>query len=203
MNEAISLGWDCGPAIYGVTNNLRTKKENGYQTCPFDKMITNYKGMIQCIKDDFKFFCDPDYLKVITVKDQYYHLNFPVNSTIIVNTKYKFILNHESSGHADLWKKEKWAKGQFHFEQDNFFEFIQRYKRRIENFQNYLNGNYEIKFIISKINNTPENNVELENIIKEKYPNLKFTLILLEEERVEIFNEGIYFTSTIQDSDIV
>jgi hypothetical protein len=141
---AISLGWDCGPAIHGVDNNLRERKENGYKTCPFDKMITNYEGIIKCIDDDFLYFCDPNYLKVMTIKDKYNYLNFPLNTTIIVNTKYNFIFNHESSGHGDLWQAEKWPKGQFHFEMDNFNEFIIRYKRRIENLREYLNGNYYI-----------------------------------------------------------
>jgi hypothetical protein len=52
-----------------------------------------------------------------------------------------------------------------------------------------LNGDYYISFIISKLNNTHENNIELENIIKEKYPNLKFDFVLIEENRIDYFNE--------------
>jgi hypothetical protein len=55
---AISLGWNCNSAIYGVENSIRKTKKEGYLTCPFDEMVTNYKGIIECIKDDFEFLCD-------------------------------------------------------------------------------------------------------------------------------------------------
>lgn len=38
----ISLGWNCDAAGYAVKNKLRETKNNGYKTCPFDIMITNY-----------------------------------------------------------------------------------------------------------------------------------------------------------------
>ena len=51
--EGISLGQNCHSAIVGVSMGLRKTKQNGYKTCPFDEMVTNYKGIIECIKDDF------------------------------------------------------------------------------------------------------------------------------------------------------
>jgi hypothetical protein len=37
MNKtSISLGWDCGPSLYGADNGLRVLKKDGYKTCPFD-----------------------------------------------------------------------------------------------------------------------------------------------------------------------
>ena len=197
MQTAISLGWDCGSAMYGVINNLRTKKEHGYKTCPFDLMISNYNGILECIKDDFKYFCSPEYLKVVTIKDKYYKLNLPLGSTIIVNTKYNFIMNHESSGHGNLYLVEKWEKGRFHFEMNNFEEFIKRYEKRINNFRYYMNNGYEVTFINTKLNNIYENNIELENIIKNKYPNTKVKFELIEETRAEIFNEAIHFMNQI------
>lgn len=199
MKTAISLGWDCEPAIWGVVNNLRGNKADGYKTCPFDRMITNYNGMVECINDDFKYLCDPEYLKVITGKDIYCHLNFPVGTTLLINTKYNFIFNHESSGHGDLWQSEKWPKGKFHFEMNNFEEFIIRYSRRVENFKYYLNNFEEITLITSKVDNTHENNSELENAIKKKYSKPKINFILKEEERKEIFNEGLHVMNEIKE----
>jgi hypothetical protein len=197
MKTAISLGWDCAPAGYGIENNLRKTKADGYKTCPFDMMITNYNGIIDCINDNFKYFCSPEYLKVITIKDEYYYLNLPLGSTILVNTKYNFVMNHESSGHGDLYKVNAWPKGKFHFEMNNFEEFIKRYEKRIYNFRYYLDNDYEVTFIISKINNTPENNIDLENTIKNKYPNSKVKFELIEETRQEIFYEGLDFMMKI------
>ena len=65
--EGISLGWNCDSASVGVSTGLRKTKQNGYKTCPFDEMITNYKGIIECIKDDFEFLCDIKYLKLIKI----------------------------------------------------------------------------------------------------------------------------------------
>lgn len=197
MKVAISLGWDCGPAIYSVENCLRLRKSQGYRTCPFDMMVSNYNGIIDCINDDFKYLCSPEYFKVITVTDKYNYLNFPINSTIIVNTKYKFILNHESSGHGDLYLSEGWEKGKYHFEMNNFEELIKRYNRRIDNFRYYMTNDFEVTFAISKVNNANETNKELENTIRNNYPNTKINFLLLEEEKKEIFFEGIYFTEQI------
>jgi len=197
MKTAISLGWDCGPSVYSVENGLRVKKEQGYKTCPFDWMITNYNGIIECIKDDFKFLCDPEYLKVITITDKYNYLNFPINSTVIVNTKYKFIMNHESSGHGNLFKDEGWPKGKYHFEMNNFEELIIRYTNRIKNFKYYMENEYEVTFVISKVNNTIETNKELDKIVREKYPNTKIDFLLIEEERKEIFMESIFLAKQI------
>jgi hypothetical protein len=188
MKTAISLGWDCGSAIVGVQQHLRDIKLNGYLTCPFDMMISNYEGVVQCIKDDFKDFCNTDYLKVITITDKMLYLNFPINSTILVNTKYNFIFNHESSGHGELWKSEGWSKGQFHFEMDNFNEFIKRYEKRICNFKYYMN-NYNITFIMSRGNDDFKNISELEKIIKEKYPSTTLDFIINYDDRGH-FNEG-------------
>lgn len=57
---------------------------------------------------------------------------------------------------------------------DNFKLFIERYSKRISNFKEYLNGNYEVCFIHS---DPFHSSVELCNIIKQKYPNLIFKII--------------------------
>ena len=63
-SEGISLGWNCSAAQEGLVLNLRKNKNHGYNTCPFDMMITNYIGLCKCIEDDFKYFCDPNYLEL-------------------------------------------------------------------------------------------------------------------------------------------
>jgi hypothetical protein len=57
MNKiGISLGMKCDSAVWGVENNIRSTKANGYKTCPFDEIISNLPGIIQCLRDDFKYF---------------------------------------------------------------------------------------------------------------------------------------------------
>lgn len=38
----ISLGNICFSAVWAVQNGLRKTKAEGYKTCPFDLMISNY-----------------------------------------------------------------------------------------------------------------------------------------------------------------
>lgn len=126
------------------------KKNEGYLTCPFDIMVTNYNGLIECIKDDFDPLCQDEYIKLYKVSKDSKWFNFSGNGDyVIYNNKYNFIFNHESPGHADLHIAENWENGINHFVINNFENFKKRYKKRIENIKYYLNSNkYIINFII-------------------------------------------------------
>jgi hypothetical protein len=170
MNSiGISLGDICYSAEWAVQNKYRKRKEQGYNTCPFDLMVSNYKGVVKCIEEDFKNFCDIDYL---TLK----------KNNIIYNTYYNFDFNHESPYHADLYLTEKWPEGANHFVNNNFKHFIERYNNRIQSFRNYLNDpNNKIVFIIKFSYKPCENNdlVELKKALSEKYPKLKYEIKIL------------------------
>jgi hypothetical protein len=164
----ISLGNVCKSAIWAVNNNYRKTREQGYKTCVFDLMISNYKGIIKCILDDFNFFCDPNYLVL--------------NNDGIFNTYYNFGFNHESPDHADLYLKEHWPEGKNHFINNNYRHFINRYTCRINNFKNYLNdcNNYIVFVIEFSYDKNPNNDcIELRNALKIKYPNLKYEIIII------------------------
>ena len=196
MNStAISLGWNCDSAARGVERGLRTIKKHGYQTCPFDRMNTNYLGIIDCIKDDFKYFCDPQYLHIFTIEHDYPYSGFKKGSRLIVNTKYNFIFNHESP-YGNSYINEHWENGIEHFVLNNFKEFIERYNKRIQNFRNYVcDPNTYIHFIILKIdasfyvNNLEHANRELEIVLNAKYPNLKYDFVSIDETEHKLFNE--------------
>ena len=166
----ISLGMKCDSAVWGVTNGIRDTKENGYKTCPFDEMLTNYPGLIECLKDDFKYFCDPSYLILLDT----------INGPFIYNKKYRFVFNHESPGHADLYITQKWPEGKNHFINNNYLHFINRYKQRIQNFRNYLkNPNNYISFILQRYNTYQINLSELRDVLKIHYPNLRYYIHIL------------------------
>lgn len=143
---SISLGWNCSSASEGVACGYRKTKAQGYKTCPFDEMNTNYDGIVRCIQDNFEGFCDPQYLALRTFPSTcpYYP-----NETLIVNTKYGFIFNHESPGHADLYKTQAWSGGINHFVENNFEHFRERYTRRIRNFYEYVRSGETIRFLIT------------------------------------------------------
>jgi hypothetical protein len=170
-NSGISLGWNCKPAQYGVEHSIRNRKNNGYMTCPFDKMVSNYIGLVECINDDFKYFVDPEYLILKQLP----------NEKVVFNTKYKFWFNHESPEHANLYIKEKWKNGKNHFIENNYKYFIERYQNRINNFRNYLtNPKNNILFILNRYStHTLTDIAELNMVIKYKYPQLKYSFKLL------------------------
>jgi hypothetical protein len=171
MNSVgISLGNVCYSAEWAVQNKFRKRKEDGYNTCPFDLMVSNYKGIVKCIKEDFKNFCDTKHLLL--------------KNNIILNTYYNFGFNHESPYHADLYIHENWPEGANHFINNNYLHFIERYNNRIQSFRNYLNDSKNIIIFIICFNNEPypdDDLLELENALLEKYPKLKFELKIIKQ----------------------
>jgi esterase/lipase len=172
MNKiGISLGWNCNGAIYGVQTGIRKKKEEGYLTCPFDEMVTNLSGIIKCFEEDFINFYNPDYLDLVEYK----------GDNLIRNKYYNFIYNHESPGHANLYITQNWKGGINHYINNNYEQFKNRYKRRIDNLLNYLNNteNYII-FILHGYTSENKNIQKLNNVLQNKFPNLKYEFFILE-----------------------
>jgi hypothetical protein len=79
------------------------------------------------------------------------HIYYP-GETLIYNTRYNFIFNHESPGHANLYVTQAWSGGVNHYVDNNFEQFIERYTRRIENFRHYLAGFESVSFLIATLN---------------------------------------------------
>lgn len=179
----ISLGWNCSSATFGTQSGLRKKKGEGYNTCPFDIMNSNFEGIIKCITEDFENFLNPQYFKLIRMSsDAPYH----TNEVLLLNTYYGFIFNHESPGHANLHITENWSGGANHFIDNNFEKFVERYAARIQNFRNYLNSGEEIIFISTRMSN---DYAELETAIRSKYPSLVFRIHHIQETGEHKFNE--------------
>ena len=171
MNSiAISIGWNCDPAIIGVEKGWRASRDDGYRTCPFDLMLSNYAGLIQCLRDDFACFTDRQYLKIINISED---ALCNAGERLIFNTKYRFIFNHESPDQAGLYEKEEWEGGKMHFIENGFERFIERYERRIQNFRDYLSSGAHILFLTNQPN---DDKSELERCLHEVYPDLKFTI---------------------------
>jgi hypothetical protein len=185
--EGISLGWNCDSAIIGVSTGLRKTKQDGYKTCPFDEMITNYKGVIDCINDNFEYLCDKKYVELIKIPKESKWLNTNGDGDIMIyHKKYKFIFNHESPGHANLFDSQKWTKGINHYIINEYEEFINRYKRRIANIKELLNSGKNITFILTRPITDTCHISELSDVIRHKYPFLTFKFVLLD------FDKNIY-----------
>jgi hypothetical protein len=170
----ISLGWNCHSAVWATDNGIRSRKSDGYKTCPFDIIVTNYVGIVNCLLDDFKFMCDDTFLEVRPGKSD--------NEVLIFNTKYNFIFNHESPGHADLYLKENWLEGKFHFTVDNFRNLKERYNRRIDNFRRYVsNPLNRVTFIMTSWDKTDI--TDLQYAIQKMYPTLRYDIKMLNDPK--------------------
>lgn len=184
---AVSLGWNCGPAMTSNRLGIRDSKANGYNTCPFDLCVSNFDGMVDCLEDDFKYFCDPKELRIIKMKPDCKYFNTHGDGDyIIFNQKYKFTFNHESPGHTDMYLQENWPGGITHYIDNDFEHFCIRYNNRIQNFRNYLKDpNNIIVFCISYTPEIKNDYDRLRRVLNMKYPGLKYEVQLYEHEHPE------------------
>jgi hypothetical protein len=170
----ISLGWNCSPAI-NRANNYGYNKSNGYLTCPFDLVVTPYDGLCNCILDNF------DRSKFFNLRVEY----DPINKQDCILNEYDMWFNHESE---QLYNNDKveWHPGKWG--ENNFKLFKERYERRIENFNNYINKN-NVLFIIE---NPHENINKIMNIIKITYPSLNFKILHTKSTKESYFNQHLH-----------
>lgn len=131
--------------------------------------------------DDFEYLCDTKYLELIKVPKESKILNTNGDGDIIIyNKKYNFLFNHESPGHANLFIHQKWEKGIDHYILNDYEEFINRYKRRIQNIKELLNSDKKIIFILHRPNTELCDISKLNEAILYKYPSLKFDFVIFD-----------------------
>ena len=173
---AISLGWNCDSAVKGVQLGLRKRRVEGYKTCPFDAMISNYNGVVQCILDDFKHFTNPQFLTRVPAPDN-------PTENYVFNSYYNFYFNHETPGHANLYLEEKWSGGINHFVDNNWKMFIERYQQRITHFKQYLDTpDVTIIFILT---GCPGPYTELQQALAIKYPHLDYMILFQPNDKIK------------------
>lgn len=184
----ISLGWNCSSAVYEVENKIRQTKIDGYLTCPFDELVSNLPGILLCIKNDFNNFVNEEYLELVQNTDEIklLNINFNHDGLVFRHKEYKFIFNHE--GPSELHLKEKWPGGINHFIDNNYLKFKERYQQRINNFKNYLNDKNNYIIFIIKYAMDDNNTINFHNVIREKYPDLKYECCFLKNNVNDLLN---------------
>lgn len=131
MNKVvISLGWNCEPAEIRWEFFNRTRM-NGYLSCPFDLCVTPYTSLLETLEDNF-------------IEDKFFNLY--ITSDGWIHNEYGTRFNHESIPTYDTWKL---LGDQDYFTKDDFVNFKERYRRRINNFRNYTSGNFDVLFILN------------------------------------------------------
>lgn len=71
-------------ASKGVLLGLRKTRKEGYSTCPFDLLNSNLPGIIKCLEENFYYFCNSKYLKLVNIPaTEKYH----GGETLLINNK--------------------------------------------------------------------------------------------------------------------
>ena len=169
---AISLGYNCQPAMRSKDYKFRQSKKEGYKTCPFDVMLSNYEGLVRCLQEDFRYLTDSQYLRVIDV---------PVNDTlhvphdkVIINTRYNFLFYHDSPVQY-IFDDYQWENGLEHFVVNDFAALKERYKKRVSNFVDYMGGGYEVLLVmLAPTLGYKTGFPRLNKVLHEKYPNSRY-----------------------------
>lgn len=183
--EYISLGHNCASVAHYVKNNLMKSKIDGRKTGPFDLMISTYSGVCNLLENNFEDFLNVESIDNITNKkydnpaNKLFYSNAakgPYNNGMICNKRYGLLFNHESPGHPFLAKMEKWSSVD-KFTENNFEEFKIRFRNRIDNFNYYIANALEKNLPIVFLLNTYVTPIRLCDIIKSKYPTLKFKIL--------------------------
>ncbi|MDP1880206.1 MAG: DUF1796 family putative cysteine peptidase [Parachlamydiaceae bacterium] len=178
----ISLGRDCEVAFNLRQFNLR---RNPY---PFDWLASdNFSGIMLAINDDLQYLLNPNLL---------IHKGF-----YIENILYQFKYNHFFPIVGKPLTEEVFESGQI---VPNFLKFLPYVKSiqniRIENFFKTLSSVND-KIIFIRTHATPNESEEFVQLIKKKYPNLDFHLVVVHERTDLIGNWNIphvinFYTTT-------
>lgn len=182
--EYISLGHNCSSVTHHIKNNLMKSKIQGRKTCPFDLMVSTYTGVCNMIENNFENFLDveaidnPNNPKYNNPTHTLFYSDGAkktYNNGMVCSKENGLLFNHESPGHPFLAQTERWGSID-KFTRNNYKEFNTRYNNRIQNFNQYITNALNNDTMIIFLLNTYVTPHTLCNIIKLKYPTLKFKI---------------------------
>jgi hypothetical protein len=171
----ISIGWNCTPAIYRKSV-FNCSKINGYRTCPFDLCVTPFIGLCECLLDGF------DKNKFFNLRVEY----DPINKQECILNEYNMWFNNESEENVGD-KVVAWHPGKY--ADNNYKLFKTRYEARIQNFLQYVQSDSTILFILEQSHTESESLIK---IIRQKYPKLKFKILLLNGNKELLYNQYLH-----------
>jgi hypothetical protein len=151
-DTVISLGVDCLPRAMATKFNFKRTKADGELSCPFDLAWHDYETTCRLIDNGFDKYLDTTRLYV--------------NSNgHIAHRDYTIIFNHESDDAEKLLK----------FVRNDYEMFCERYSKRILNWNSLLETDQHVVFLL----HYKQYPVELVSIIRNKYPDLQFTILTI------------------------
>lgn len=176
----ISLGANCQPGIHTNKNNIR------FFALPFDWCITPYESLYYLISNDLKDFFKRENLIASFKKDfspyvydvfqKLNYISFIEHHTFVFDKQIGMIFNHDfldnRSGTINA----------------NFESRRAKYVRRIKRFYDAINSGKHIYFI-RFFDITKSQAIELYDLLKHKFPQVLFTLIVIGNDARE-FNKS-------------
>lgn len=152
----ISLGWNCDPALNARANNIR------FFAAPFDWCMTPYSALYRYISSDFNGFFKRENL--IGVASEY--------NSWVLDRPSGMIFNHD------------FPRNDLETINNNYeFQYL-KYSRRIKRLYAEINSGKHVYFIrflgIGK-----SQTLELYKLLKNKFPRMPFTLIVIGENPSE------------------
>lgn len=151
----ISLGRSCQPAFFLRDLQLRN------ESYPFDWLISHYESVYDALADDFsRFFAHLSLNPDKTAAVDYYGLEF------------RNVWRHEGHRYNQVLDLINW--------QEQVPLVTENFARKINRFREACNSNKKVIFVRWEDINF-EQAVQLRDLIKSKYPNLSFILMVIKE----------------------
>jgi len=167
--KVISIGSDCTVATLIRQLNLRA------EAYPFDWIYSHFESLYNVLNDDFKFFLDPNSLKLNN------------NNDIIVDFyNFGFVHDFPTIHHdAALNDHQTVVNGKIRDDWQEFIGLVRvKYQRRIERFRNELSGNNRVFLVRYGIDQAQA--IKLRDLLIDRYPNLDFIIIAVSGVENEI-----------------
>jgi len=154
FKHIISLGGNCLPHLVATRQGFRATPEQGELILPFDLAKHMYEAVCDIIESSFNDYCNPDFFEM---SEDLFGL------PIVKHTKYNMQFVHEIRG----------AKQKF-FIDNNYAMLTALYKRRINNFYQYIKEG-DILFV-THYREYPQ---RLNQVIKNTFPTLNYKIVAL------------------------
>lgn len=149
----ISLGINCEPALQLVNYKLRD------HAFPLDWVITYHASLFKILANDFKNFFQKENLEV-----QYNAVPGTFQGPLsVVDSEYATFHMHDFIGSKSI--------------DEQYDKIKEKYDRRVARFYRALNANKLIYFL--RIQTTKEETISLINVINEKFPNLNYVFVAI------------------------
>lgn len=191
-SKIVSLGFDCCMRTILTKLKYKPSKKEGELSMPFDLTIHPYETMCEYLQTDFR-----DYFEDISWKSHFCEIR-KKDVKNMINGKGVFFVHESHLQNQELtpvFDSDAWSSKQIDvdFYRNNKALLKHRYFQRIANLYEVLGGTDEVVFVLSS--QIDIDVTILNNIIKEKFPDLHFKIYCLRiyanDEKHHPFNKFV------------